>query len=96
VARETGCAENWVHQGYGEEVHLNLGLSLTPSWIDGLDAFKNFLSSHGFLAGDFDVAKWIDPAPLRDVMEQLRRTSTASLWHAANHAGSPAAPRMVH
>jgi ABC-type nitrate/sulfonate/bicarbonate transport system substrate-binding protein len=96
VARETGCAENWVHQGYGEEVHLNLGLSLTPSWIDGLDTFKSFLSAHGFLAGDFDVGDWIDPAPLRDVTEQLGRTSSASLWHAADPAGSLTAPHTVH
>jgi len=96
VARETGCAENWVHYGYGEEVHLNLGLSLDSSWIDGLDIFKNFLSTQGFLPGDFDVREWIDPAPLREVTEQLGGSGLAPLWPAENHSEGLEAPRTVH
>jgi len=96
VARETGCAENWVHYGYGEEVHLNLGLSLDSSWTDGLDIFKNFLSTQGFLPGDFDVREWIDPAPLREVTEQLGGSGLAPLWPAENHSEGLEAPRTVH
>ena len=96
VAREAGCAESWVHHGYGEDVHLNLGLSLTPSWIDGIDTFKNFLFANGFLAGDFDVREWIDPAPLHDVVEQLSRNDSDALWHADIRSGAPSAPRLIH
>jgi ABC-type nitrate/sulfonate/bicarbonate transport system substrate-binding protein len=96
VARETGCAENWVRYGYGEDVHLNLGLSLAPSWIDGIHLFKNFLSAQGFLPGDFDVREWIDPAPLCDVTQQLAGSGSASLWPADNHSEGPGAHRMVH
>ncbi len=78
LARETGWAESWVRYGYGNDVNENLRLDLQPSWITGLDTFKNFLLSQGFLAGDFDVGDWIDPAPLRDVLERLGQPADES------------------
>jgi ABC-type nitrate/sulfonate/bicarbonate transport system substrate-binding protein len=96
VARETGCAENWVHHGYGDDVHLNLGLSLAPSWVDGIETFKNFLLAQGFLAGDFNVRDWIDPAPLRDVTERLCRDNPAAPWCIGSHWDTGAAQRLVH
>lgn len=95
LARETGCAENWVPHGYGENVHLNLGLGLNPSWVDALDTFKAFLLDHGFLAADFDVQDWVDPAPLRDVTERLYRNDAATLPFTADPPDSRA-PRSIH
>jgi ABC-type nitrate/sulfonate/bicarbonate transport system substrate-binding protein len=77
VARETGWSESWVRYAYGEDVHKGLRLSLASEWIDGLNTFKNFLHAKGFLAGDFGIDEWIDPAPLQDVLEALRHAGTA-------------------
>jgi ABC-type nitrate/sulfonate/bicarbonate transport system substrate-binding protein len=95
LARETGCAENWVHHGYGEDVHRNLGLSLSPSWVDGIERFKNFLLSHGLVRRDFDVQDWIDPAPLRDVAERLRQNHPTAHPFAGNQP-DPSEPRLLH
>jgi ABC-type nitrate/sulfonate/bicarbonate transport system substrate-binding protein len=96
VARETGCAENWVPYGYGEELHLNLGLNLTASWVDGLETFKNFLLAQGFLGGNFDVRDWIDPTPLRDVTERLSRSTPEAFWLSSHPWGDSASPHVVH
>ena len=32
--------------------------------IDAIAAQKTFLLQHGFIAADFDIAEWIDAAPL--------------------------------
>ncbi len=77
VARETGWSESWVRYAYGDDVHKGLRLSLAAEWIDGLNTFKNFLYAQGFLAGDFSVDEWIDPAPLQDVLEALRHAGKA-------------------
>jgi ABC-type nitrate/sulfonate/bicarbonate transport system substrate-binding protein len=76
VARETSWAESWVRYAYGENVHKSLRLSLSPSWIAGLDTFKNFMADQGFLANNFNIDDWVDPAPLRDVLDDLRRAKT--------------------
>jgi len=95
VARETGCAHNWVHHGYGEELHLHLGLSLTPSWVAGTDTFENFLLEQGFLEGDFDVRDWIDPSPLREVTERLGQYDPAVVF-TGSRWDTPAAPGLFH
>jgi ABC-type nitrate/sulfonate/bicarbonate transport system substrate-binding protein len=77
VARETGWSESWVRYAYGEDVHKGLRLSLASEWIDGLNTFKNFLHAAGFLAADFGIDEWIDPAPLQDVLEALGQAVTA-------------------
>jgi ABC-type nitrate/sulfonate/bicarbonate transport system substrate-binding protein len=86
VARETGWAEGWVRYGYGDDVHENLKLDLSPSWVAGLGVFKDFLAAHGFLATNFDIDDWIDPAPLRDVVGRLQRPGAPSAQHIANPA----------
>jgi ABC-type nitrate/sulfonate/bicarbonate transport system substrate-binding protein len=83
VARETGWTESWVRYAYGKEVHENLRLSLSRSCIAGLDTFKNFMAEQSFLPGNFDINDWVDPAPLRDVLEQLRQPKTTTLHHPA-------------
>ena len=76
IARETGSSETWVRYAYGERVHEQLRLSLDPAWIAGLGTFTEFLATHGFIDGPLDVSQWIDPAPLRDVLEGQRRSPT--------------------
>jgi ABC-type nitrate/sulfonate/bicarbonate transport system substrate-binding protein len=41
---------------------------LTPDYIAGLDAQKNFLRDWGFLAGDFDINDWIVREPLEEAL----------------------------
>jgi ABC-type nitrate/sulfonate/bicarbonate transport system substrate-binding protein len=78
VARETSWAEGWVRHAYGGNLHQHLRLDLSPSWISGLDTYKNFLAAHGFLAQNFDIHDWVDHEPLRDVLDELRQP-TATL-----------------
>jgi ABC-type nitrate/sulfonate/bicarbonate transport system substrate-binding protein len=74
VARETGWSESWVRYAYGNDVHRNLQLGLSPAWIVGLNTFKDFLATQGFLSADFAMRDWIDPAPLQDVLASRRRS----------------------
>ncbi len=71
VARETGSTEAAVRLGYGNDVGRHLGTDLEESSVEALDDFKNFLLKWGFLAGDFDVRQWIDPAPLAQAKKEL-------------------------
>lgn len=94
LARETGSAENWVRYGYGDDVHENLRLNLTPSWVAGLGSYKDFLAAQGFLPGDFDINDWIDPAPLREVSDRLQASRLLS--GPARRLDSPALPSVYH
>jgi ABC-type nitrate/sulfonate/bicarbonate transport system substrate-binding protein len=96
VARETGWADSWVRYGYGDDVHKNLRLGLSPSWVTGLDTYKNFLAAQGFLAGNFDINDWVDPAPLRDVLDRLQRAGTTSGQHTPSYARSQISPNIYH
>ena len=71
VAQETGSTEEAVRLGYGDDVGSHLGTDLEESSVEALDDFKNFLLKWGFLAGDFDVREWIDPAPLAQARKEL-------------------------
>jgi ABC-type nitrate/sulfonate/bicarbonate transport system substrate-binding protein len=96
MVRETGWAEGWVRYGYGDDLHKNLRLGLSPAWVTGLDTFKNFLAAQGFLTTNFDIDAWIDPAPLRDVLERLPRRGTAPGRSTANHSGMREPPSIYH
>jgi hypothetical protein len=50
-------------------VHERLGVDLDPASVRGLGIFKDFLHRWGFLAQDFDLASWLDPAPLAALSE---------------------------
>jgi len=76
VARETGWSESWVRYAYGDDVHKNLQVGLSPAWIDGLNTFKDFLAEQGFLSANFAIGDWIDPAPLQDVLARQRSRAT--------------------
>jgi ABC-type nitrate/sulfonate/bicarbonate transport system substrate-binding protein len=78
VARETNSTEAAVRLGYGDDVGSHLRTDLEESSIEALDDFKNFLLEWGFLAGDFDVRAWIDPAPLAQARRELAESSKAA------------------
>jgi len=73
VAREIGASEDAVAAAFGPDLHKRLGVSLDPAWVSQFGAYKNFLRDHGFLAADFALEDWIDPAPLGS----LRRRAVA-------------------
>jgi ABC-type nitrate/sulfonate/bicarbonate transport system substrate-binding protein len=73
VADETASSIDWVRAAYGTQLHLNLGVNLEPESIEALDDFQRFLFDWGFLEDDFDVADWIDPRPLADVLRPTLR-----------------------
>lgn len=85
VAIETGCAEYWLDQGVGPNVHERLAMSLGDELVCALEARKDFLLQHGFIRRDFDVRAWIDSGPLRKAQ---RRHLAAD---AARPAPSPTA-----
>lgn len=64
LAEETASSPESILQGYGESFHLHLRPALSDTYRQGLALQKDFLLREGFLPGDFDVASWIDPAPL--------------------------------
>ncbi|MDB6086868.1 MAG: putative dibenzothiophene desulfurization enzyme [Gammaproteobacteria bacterium] len=96
VARETGWAESWVRYGYGDDVHENLRLDLSPSWVTALDTFKDFLAARGFLAGNFDIDDWVDPAPLRDVLDRLQQPTATSGRREPKYSAFPTQPGIYH
>lgn len=71
IAAETNWTEPWVRFAYGDQVHQHLDVDLAEHSVQGLTVFKDFLLAEGFLAGDFSIADWIDPVPLRDVQQAL-------------------------
>jgi ABC-type nitrate/sulfonate/bicarbonate transport system substrate-binding protein len=76
IGRETDTTSDWVLRGYGADVHRRLQTNLDDSAIAGLKSFKDFLLRHGFLAADFSVDDWIDPAPLAALSQFALRTGT--------------------
>ena len=64
IGRETRAAEHWVRYAYPANLHLQLTIDLEQPDIAAFANFKDFLLKHAFIPADFDVAAWIDPAPL--------------------------------
>jgi ABC-type nitrate/sulfonate/bicarbonate transport system substrate-binding protein len=86
IARETHSSEAAVKLAYGENVGDHLKTDLEPASIAALADFKDFLLRKGFLAKDFDVARWIDPRPLTLALEELAaspKTRSGELLSAA-------------
>ncbi len=60
---------------HGDRVHHSFEPKLTPEYVAGLDAQKNFLHRWGYFANNFDIASWIEYGPLeqaRRIFEQRR------------------------
>jgi len=51
---------------HGKDVHLSFTPKLSAQYIEGLTVQKNFLRDWGYIAHDYDVNEWIDPAPLAE------------------------------
>jgi ABC-type nitrate/sulfonate/bicarbonate transport system substrate-binding protein len=63
IAQESGATEEQVLAANGPDIHRHLGIGLEPELIAAIGHFKDFLRDWGFLAGDFDIAAWVDPRP---------------------------------
>lgn len=70
IASESGSTDEWVRAAYGRDAHLRQGTTLDSWAVDALSTYKDFLLEHGFIEKDFDVAAWIDPAPLAEVLAE--------------------------
>lgn len=70
LARETRRSEELVLAAYGDDVHLNLATDLSATNLAALAAHKRFLLDWGFLTRDFDLAGWIDTAPLAAAIQR--------------------------
>ncbi len=57
---------------HGPEVHRSFKPKLTPGYIEGLEAQKNFLRDFDFLAGDFDARAWVVHEPLAEAERLVR------------------------
>jgi len=79
ISRETGGEPSWVRQAYGNDVHRRRGTELTDTAIKALEAQKTFLLKWGFIQDDFDVASWIDPAPLKAARGLSREMAARAL-----------------
>ena len=75
IARETGSTPDWVRQAYGANAPASLGTFLNDEAAGALGRYKDFLFEHGFLAADFDIAAWIDPAPFAAVAGRARQAA---------------------
>lgn len=73
VADETGSPAHLVRAAYGPRLHGSLGVDLAPGSVAALASFKDFLLARGFLAGDIDIASWVDPGPLAQVAGRRQR-----------------------
>jgi ABC-type nitrate/sulfonate/bicarbonate transport system substrate-binding protein len=67
LAREGAAPEAWVVHAY-RDIANSLGTTLDPPAIAALGSFKDFLLQRGFLKNDFEIADWIDPTPLSEVV----------------------------
>lgn len=64
IANEIGVGEDAVWAANGPEVHRHLALTLDEEQSVAFDHFSEFLLEWGFIPAEFDVAGWIDYAPL--------------------------------
>lgn len=69
IAAETNATEDVVRRAFGDKLHLSFEPQLSAVYVEGLRRQKDFLLAEGFIPGDFDVAAWIDPAPLKRAHE---------------------------
>jgi ABC-type nitrate/sulfonate/bicarbonate transport system substrate-binding protein len=67
IARETNWSEAWVRFAYGDQLHEKLGVNLDDASLTALDQFKRYLLEWDFIKQDFDLAAWVDPAPLQSL-----------------------------
>jgi hypothetical protein len=54
------------------------------------------MADQGFLAANFNINDWVDPAPLRDVLDELRQAKTTTLPYAAAPSNPRTQSHTVH
>lgn len=66
-----------VFAAHGQDVHLSFTPKLTPAYISGLEAQKNFLREWGYLKQDFDIRQWIVHGPLQEAQRIVAAEAAA-------------------
>jgi len=66
VARECGMDADEVERYLRADYTTRLMPAITAELLGTLEALKAFLLARGYLAGDFALADWVDPEPLRE------------------------------
>jgi ABC-type nitrate/sulfonate/bicarbonate transport system substrate-binding protein len=79
-----GVEEVW--GSHGQKVHQSFAPSLSPRYVEGLEAQKNFLRDWGFLQADFDIRDWIVAEPLAEAVKLVEREPTLAEFPAAQAA----------
>ena len=64
LSSETWAGAQGVRGAYRGDFHRTIHPNLAEDRLELLTQQKDFLLQHGFLAADFDVASWAEPAPL--------------------------------
>lgn len=89
-----GYTASQVAGALGPAWHLGLAPELGSLQRAGLSAQKDFLLDWGYIRRDFDVADWIDPAPLADALLEARPPGAGSATTACRPL--PAASLYLH
>ncbi|MFL5304923.1 MAG: ABC transporter substrate-binding protein [Polyangia bacterium] len=71
-----GASKEHVLASHGANVHRSFWPKLTATYVNGLEAQKNFLRDFGFLAGDFDAQAWVVREPLEEAERLFRAQPT--------------------
>jgi ABC-type nitrate/sulfonate/bicarbonate transport system substrate-binding protein len=70
VARECGIEGDEVDRYLQAGYVTRLVPTITAELLQTLDVLKSFLLARGYLAGDFALAGWVDPEPLREAQRR--------------------------
>ncbi|GAB7531912.1 ABC transporter substrate-binding protein [Pseudomonas sp. 3A(2025)] len=73
LEEETKAGSAGVAEAYRGDFHTTLAPDLSAQRLAFLDVQKKFLHLHGFLERDFDIAGWVDHAPLKAAHELLAK-----------------------
>jgi ABC-type nitrate/sulfonate/bicarbonate transport system substrate-binding protein len=76
LAAETGAAGHGLERAYRA---APLHPDLSEPWLAALEAQRDVLARHGFLAGDVDVRAWVDPAPLAEARRLIHPTPQGAI-----------------
>lgn len=77
IPESGGSTREDVFAAHGDDVYLSFTPQLTDEYVRGLEQQKNFLRDWGYLAADFDINDWIDPAPLAEARALVARERDA-------------------
>ncbi|MEZ0364634.1 ABC transporter substrate-binding protein [Mycobacterium sp. pUA109] len=78
LARETFSGPHGVAAAYGDRFHTALHPSLSDERVELIGIQKQFLYTHGFLPGDFDIESWVAREPLELARAEVARDRAAA------------------